>query len=279
MAVTQLPLNRTVAPPKPTGWIGTDIVRAEWAKLRTVRSTYWTLFAAVVAIVGLSAILCAIYVAQYANVSASDKATFDPVSFSLTGSFLAQLAIGVLGVLVITNEYGSGMIRATFAAVPQRLAVLAAKASVFAGITFLVTTAAAFVAFLIGQMILSTKGIGVPLGATGALRTVVGVGLYLAVLGLLALGLGTIIRKTAGAIAAVFGLILVLPGLASLLPSSMNSIQKFLPSNAGQALISNGAKHGSSVAQLSPWAGFGVFCLYAAIALVIAGWTLVRRDA
>jgi ABC-2 type transport system permease protein len=280
MAVTQIPLGSVVTTPKPTRWIGSDIVRSEWTKLRTVRSTYWTLFAAVVAMVGLSAILCAIYVAQYANVSASDRRTFDPVSFSLTGSFLAQLAIGVLGVLVITNEYGSGMIRATFAATPQRLSVLAAKASVFAGVTLVVTTAACLVAFLVGQMILSAKGIGVTLGAPGALRTVVGTGLYLAVLGLLALGLGTIIRKTAGAIAAVFGLIFVLPAVASLLPSSMNSIQKFLPSNAGQALIENGARHSTSTAaQLSPWAGFGVFCLYAAITLAIAGTTLVRRDA
>jgi ABC-type transport system involved in multi-copper enzyme maturation permease subunit len=280
MVVTQMPLEGAVAARKPTGWIGPDILRSEWSKLRTVRSTYWTLFAAVVAMIGLSAILCAIYVAQYAHVSASDRATFDPVSFSLTGSFLAQLAIGVLGVLVITNEYSSGMIRATFAAIPQRLSVLAAKAAVFAGVTLVVTTAACFVAFLVGQMILSAKGIGVTLGAPGALRTVLGTGLYLAVLGLLALGLGTIIRKTAGAIAALFGLIFVLPVIASLLPSSMNSIQRFLPSNAGQALIDNGAHHGTStVAQLSPWAGFGVFCLYAAAALVIAGSTLVRRDA
>ena len=140
--------------------------------------------------VGLSAILCAIYVAQYAHVSAKDRATFDPVSFSLTGSFFAQLAIGVLGVLVITNEYGSGMIRATFAAVPQRLTVLAAKATVFAGVTFVVMTAACFVAFFVGQMILSTKGHRRQPRRTGALRTVIGTGLYLAVLGLLALGAG-----------------------------------------------------------------------------------------
>jgi len=280
MVVTQIPTVGPAASRKPTGRVLPGILHSEWSKLRTVRSTYWTLFAAVVAMVGLSAILCAIYVAQYASVSVKDRATFDPVSFSLTGGFLAQLAIGVLGVLVITNEYGSGMIRATFAAVPQRLTILGAKAAVFAGITFVVTTAACFVAFLVGQMILSAKGIGVSLGAPGALRTIVGTGLYLAVLGLLALALGTIIRKTAGAIAAVFGVIFVLPALAGLLPSSMNSIQKFLPSNAGQALVDNGASHSSSsVAQLSPWAGFGVFCLYAAVTLVIAASTLVRRDA
>src|SRR5580700_9677302 len=140
-------------------------MHSEWTKLRTVRSSYWTLFAAVAAMVGLSAILCAVYVAQYAHVNASDRATFDPASFSLTGSFLAQLAIGVLGVLVITNEYGSGMIRATFASVPQRLSILAAKATVFAGVTFVVTTGACFIAFILGQSILSAKGAGTSLGA------------------------------------------------------------------------------------------------------------------
>ncbi|HWW53963.1 MAG TPA: hypothetical protein VNY84_09345, partial [Acidimicrobiales bacterium] len=222
-------------------------------------------------------IVCSVYVAQYAGLSLKDKATFDPVTVSLAGGFLAQLAIGVLGVLVITSEYGSGMIRATFAAVPQRLTVLAAKATVFAGVSLVVTTAASCVAFYVGQAILSNKGIGVALGAPGALRAVVGTGLYLAVLGLLALALGTIIRKTAGAIAAVFGLIFVLPAIAALLPSSMSAIQKFLPSNAGQALT-NGPHH-SGPALLSPWLGFGVFCLYAIGALAIAGATLVRRDA
>jgi ABC-type transport system involved in multi-copper enzyme maturation permease subunit len=254
-------------------------MRSEWAKLRTVRSSYWTLFSAVVAMIGLSAILCSVYVAQYAHTSASDKATFNPASFSLTGSFLAQLAIGVLGVLVITNEYGSGMIRATFAAAPQRLSVLAAKAAVFAGVIFVVTTVASFLAFFVGQSILSSKGIGTTLGGPNVLRMVVGSGLYLAVLGLLSLGLGTIIRKTAGAIAAVFGLVLVLPPIAGLLPSSMNAVQKFLPSNAGQALISNGHHGSTTTPQLAPWAGFAVFTIWAAVALLIAGVLLARRDA
>jgi hypothetical protein len=279
MVVTEIPLEAAIPRVKPSGQIFPGLMHSEWTKLRTVRSSYWTLFSAVGAMIGLSAILCTIYVAQYAHVSSADKATFDPASFSLTGSFLAQLAIGVLGVLVITNEYGSGMIRATFASVPQRLSILAAKAVVFAGVTLVVTTGACFIAFILGQSILSAKGAGTSLGAPNVLRTVIGTGLYLAVLGLLALGLGTIIRKTAGAIAAVFGLILVLPTIASLLPSSMNSIEKFLPSNAGQALISSSHHGSTTVSQLAPWVGFGVFCLWAAAVLIIAAAMLVRRDA
>jgi ABC-2 type transport system permease protein len=276
MTVTHVPDIARVGTPKPTGSIIPGVLSSEWTKLRTVRSTYWTLVAAATAMIGLSAIVCAVYVAQYSSLTAKDKATFNAASFSLAGGFLAQLAIAVLGVLVITNEYGSGMIRATFAAVPQRLTVLAAKAAVFAAVTLVVSTAACFIAFFLGQSILSAKGINVGIGAPGALRLVVGSGLYLATLGLLALGLGTIIRRTAGAIAMVFGLIFVLPGVASLLPSSMDVIQKYLPSNAGQALISGSAR---SSTNLSPWVGFGVFVLYAVVALVIAGVTLVRRDA
>jgi ABC-2 type transport system permease protein len=220
MAVTQVPNMGLATLPKPSGSVVPDVLRSEWTKLRTVRSTYWTLLAAAIAMIGLSAIVCAVYVAQYATMSQKDKLTFDPVSVSLAGGFLAQLAISVLGVLVITSEYGSGMIRATFAAVPQRLTVLAAKAGVFAGVTLVVSTAAAFVAF---------------------------------------------------------GLIFVLPAIASLLPSSMNALQKVLPSNAGQALVSG--PHHSGTSLLSPWVGFAVFCLYAAAALVVAGVTLVRRDA
>jgi len=274
-ATLATPCPATSSPPQ--GRIWPSALHAEWTKLRTVRSTYWTLFSAAVVTIGISAIVCTVYVAQYSNISLKDRATFDPVATSVAGGFLAQLAIAVLGVLVITNEYGTGMIRATFAAIPQRRTVLVAKAVVFAGITLVVGTTSAFVAFFVGQAILSAQGLGVGLGAPEALRTIFGTGLYLAVLGLLALGLGVIIRKTAGAIAAVFGLIFVLPGIAQLLPSSMSGIQKFLPSNAGDALLQSSKASGTS--QLSPWVGFGVFCLYAIGTLVLAGALLVRRDA
>lgn len=276
MAIIEMPRLGT-APTKPTGSILPDVIRSEWTKLRTVRSTYWTLFAAAVLMIGVSVLVCLIVAATYGTMSAKNRALFDPVTSSLSGGvLLAQLAIAGLGVLVITSEYTNGMIRSTFAAVPQRLTVFGAKAGVFAAVTFVVTTTACLVAFLVGQAILSTKGIGVGLGAPGALRTVIGTGLYLSVLGLLALSLGTIIRKTAGAITAVVGMIFILPVLADLLPSSMTALQKFLPSNAGDALISNAARNTN---QLSPWVGFGVFCLWAIVGLIIAGTILVRRDA
>jgi ABC-2 type transport system permease protein len=276
-SATQTPTTAAVRT-KPTGRIFANVLASEWTKIRSVRSTYWTLIAAAAITIGLSAIVCAVLVAQYDNLRPEDKATFNAASLSLTGGILAQLAIAVLGVLVITSEYASGMIRTTFAAVPQRLTVLAAKATVFGAVTLVVTTTSCFIAFFVGQAILSSKSIDVGIGAPNALRTVVGTSLYLTILGLLALGIGTLIRKTAGAISAVVGMLFVLPTVASFLPSSMEAVQKFLPSNAGTAIIGGGTRAGGPDS-LSPWVGLGVFFLYAIVALVAGAFTLVRRDA
>ena len=146
MAVTQIPTVGTALRTKPTGRIGLNVLASEWTKIRSVRSTYWTLLITAATTIGLSALVCAVFAAQYAHLSPQEKAGFDPASFSLIGGILAQLAIAVLGVMVITSEYASGMIRTTFSAVPQRLTVLAAKATVFTAVTLAVTTTACFIA-------------------------------------------------------------------------------------------------------------------------------------
>jgi ABC-type transport system involved in multi-copper enzyme maturation permease subunit len=253
-----------------------DVLRSEWTKLRSVRSTYWSLLAAAASVVGLSALICSLYVNRYNSLSAVDRAEFNPTSFSLSGIFLAQLAIGVLGVLVITSEFSTGMIRSTFVAVPQRRVVLAAKATTFTAVTVVVGLVSSFAAFSLGQAILSGRHIEAHIGQPGVLRSIIGAGLYLAVLGLLSLGIGAIIRHSAGAMAALFGLLFVLPGVVSVLPSSwVNTIGPYLPSSAGQAIFETAP----GVHLLSPWTGFLVFCLYAAVALGVAAITLVRRDA
>ncbi|MDQ1375326.1 MAG: type transport system permease protein [Actinomycetota bacterium] len=275
-------LSATGAPArltKPTGSIVPNVLASEWTKIRSVRSTYWTLLAAAVLTIGLSAVICAVVAAQYAGMTAVEKASIDPTSLSTSGGVLAQLAIAVLGVLVITSEYASGMIRTTLSAVPQRLAVLLAKAVVFLVVTLAVVTPSAFIAFFLGQAILSTKHIGVGIGAPDALRMVVGTALYLAVLGLLALGIGALLRRTAGAITAIVGILFVLPALGSLLPSSLDKIEKFLPINAGRAILTGTSDLRGASASLSPWVGLGVFFLWAVVVLGAAGYTLVRRDA
>ena len=275
MAATHIPPMGAAVRLTPGGRTATNLLASEWTKIRSVRSTYWTLIAAAATTIGLSAIICAVIVAQYADLSPQDKAGFDAASASLTGGILGQFAIAVLGVLVITGEYASGMIRTTFAAVPRRLTVLAAKVAVFGALTLAATTTACFIAFFIGQAILSAKDIGVSIAAPHALRTVIGTALYLTILGLLSLGLGALLRKTAGAISAVVGILFVLPVLANFLPSSLEAIEKYLPSNAGQVII--GGAGGADT--LTPWVGLGVFGLYAVAALAAAAFTLVHRDA
>jgi hypothetical protein len=269
-------VHGSLARPDTTRPIVPDVVRSEWTKLRSVRSTYWTLLAAAVALIGLSALLCSIFVGRYDTLSAVDKATFNPTAFSLNGSMLAQLAMGVLGVLVITAEYSTGMIRTTFSAVPQRDTVLAVKAAVFGATAAVVGVVSSFAAFFVGQAILSSKNVGASITDPNVLRSVIGSGLYLAVLGLLALGIGALLRHTAGAIAAVFGLIFVLPGIVLALPASWSdAISKYLPSNAGSAIFRTASDRPS----LAPWTGFGLFCAYAAVALIAAGVVIRRRDA
>jgi hypothetical protein len=180
--------------------------RAEWTKMRSVRSTVWTLLVAVALAVGFGALIGVTQVNSWDTLDAAERARFDPTSFSLSGLFLAQIAIGVLGVLLISSEYTTGQIRATLAATPQRLTVLAAKATAFVGAVLAVGLVASFSAFGIGQAIFSAKGIGASLSDPGVLRAVIGGALYLAAVGVLGLGLGTILRRTAGAITALVGL-------------------------------------------------------------------------
>ncbi|WP_405585488.1 ABC transporter permease [Streptomyces sp. NBC_01190] len=252
------------------------VLYSEWIKLRTLRSTFYTLIAAVVALVGFGALFCAVTANRWPHMHAGERAHFDPALTSLRGYFLAQLAIGVLGVLVVTGEYATGMIRATMSAVPRRLPVLWAKAALYSAVTWVLMTAGALIAFLVGQALLSSQHIDTTLSPPGATRMVLGVGLYLTVVGLLGVAIGALIRNTAGGIATVFGLLLVLPALAEALPQSWNNaIGPYLPSNAGQALISLHREAHT----LAPWTGFGVFCLYALAALAGAAALLKRRDA
>jgi hypothetical protein len=223
----------------------------------------------------------------------------DQTALTLRGFYLAQLAVGVLGVLFITGEYTTGMIRATLSAVPKRVPVWAAKITVFAAAIFAVTLVAAFVAFLGGQAVLSGyhvhggfitgpnggispgsagtwHSLGVSISHPGSLRAIFGAALYMVGVGLLGLGLGFIVRNTGGAIAALFGLILVLPLLAQALPGSLQQhVTKYLPLLAGTA----GMNTASGTDQLSPWAGLGVFALYVVAALAVGLYVLRRRDA
>ena len=257
-----------------TGPTYTRVVRSELVKMRTLRSTWLTLLAAVVGLAGLGLVISAVTNAHFSQMPADQIARFDPVGRSLGGVNIAQLAVGVLGVLLISGEYGTGMVRSTFAAVPKRLPVLWAKASLYAVVVLLFLTPASFVAFLGGQQLLGTHG--TTLSSPHAVRAVIGVALYLTVVGVLAVAIGFIVRSTAGGIAALFGLLLVLPGLGNLLSTHLQQqLLPYLPSNAGSALFT---LHPENPGTLAPWTGFAVLCGWAAVALAVAAVALRRRD-
>jgi ABC-type transport system involved in multi-copper enzyme maturation permease subunit len=252
------------------------VVRSEWTKLWSLRSTRWSLAVAVIAMAGLGILISAVRMNQWNSISPSDRATFNPVDISVGGWHLAQLAIGVLGVLVISGEYTTGSIRSTLAAVPRRLPVLWAKAGVFAAVTFALMLPSALIAFFASQAILAEHHVQTTIGAPHVARAVIGAALFLAATGLMGLALGALVRSTAGGIATYAGLMFVLPGLNALLPSNWsNAIDPYLPLSAGSAITN---LHSDS-SSLSPWAGFGVFCAYVLVVGAVAAYLLVRRDA
>jgi ABC-2 type transport system permease protein len=252
------------------------VVRSEWTKLWSLRSTRWALLFAVVSMAGLGVLIAAVSMSRWSHLSLQDRTTFDAIDRSLGGYHLAQLAIGVLGVLVISGEYSTGMIRSSLMAVPRRLPVLWAKIAVFASVTFVSMLASAFVAFFAAQAILTAHHVNVTLGHPHALRTLVGTVLFMTVTGILCVALGTIIRSTAGGIATFAGLLFVLPGIVDILPSNIgDSISPYLPSSAGAAI----AQAVPDAHTLSPWSGFAIYCGYTVVLLAIAAYLLVRRDA
>jgi ABC-type transport system involved in multi-copper enzyme maturation permease subunit len=267
--LTQAPRRRDARGPL-------DTIRSEWTKLRTVRTTWYCLLVVLAGSIAVGGLVSAAFASNWATMSATERATFDPTFRSLSGLFLAQLAVGVLGVLAITAEYSSGMIRSTLAAVPGRREVLAAKVAALAPVALVVSTIACIGSFLAGQAILSGKGIGVSIAHPAVLRAVLGGGLYLTALALFGLGLGTICRRTAAGLSAFVGLVLVAPVVVRMLPSSWgNNIAKFLPSEAGQALVT--VRTASN--QLSPWTGFAILCAWTAAALILGAVLISRRDA
>ena len=251
-------------------------VRAEWTKLRSVRSTVWTLLAAVGLAVGFGALVGVSQMSNWDNLKPNERLLFDPTFFSLSGLWLAQLAVGVLGVLIVTSEYATGQIRATLGATPQRVTVLAAKAAAFTGVILTIGTVAAFSAFWTGQAIFASKGLDVSISEPGVLRAVFGGALYLAAVGLLGIGLGVILRRTAGAVAALVGLLVLAPLVGGFLPTSFQeSVGKYFPAQAGMAVF--GVVPDPRA--LAPWTGYGVLLAYVAGALVVGGLLLTRRDA
>jgi len=253
------------------------VLVSEFTKFRTVRSTVWTLLVAVVLMIGISALFSAVTASQYHTFDAADRATFNPVSISLSGMMFAVVAIGVLGVLMISGEYSTGMIRSSLTAVPRRLPVLWGKLAVFAGVIFSISLVASFICFFLGQALLDSHHLGVSIAAPGALRSIIGAALYGTVAGMIGVALGALFRNTAAGIATFAGVFFVIPPLTGLLPASISDhLSQYLPSYAGDA-VWGGAR--SVTNALSPWTGFAVLCGYAVVVIAAAALRLRRVDA
>jgi len=253
------------------------VLRSELTKFRSLRSTIYTLLTAVVLMIGLGAIFSALVASQYHTLGAAERASFNAVTPSLSGVLFAIVAFGVLGVLVTSGEYSTGMIRSSLTAVPRRLPVLWGKLAVFAGVIFPVSLIASFISFFLGQVLLNSQHIGVSITAPDALRSVIGAALYITVAGMTGVALGALFRNTAAGIATFAGVFFVIPPLASLLPSSVGShVAPYLPSNAVAALW-GGAQNVPNA--LAPWTGFALLCGYAAVLIAAAAWRLRRSDA
>ncbi|MBV9794743.1 MAG: ABC transporter permease [Actinobacteria bacterium] len=253
-----------------------DLARMEWIKLRSVRSTSWGLAIFTVSLIGSALLFNGLTSAAWGHMPAADRASWDPTNLSFTGLIIGQLVTAVLGVLFITSEYSSGLIRSTFAAAPRRPLVLAAKTAVFGGLALLVGEVLAFASFFAGELIMRSDVPHASLATPTVLRAVLMAGAYAALTGLFGLGLGALIRRTAGGLAAAAGVIFVLPFLTLPLPDSIrNDVTKFLPEPIAASSISAVRPEAHA---LSPWLGFALLCLYAAVLLAAGTFALARRD-
>jgi ABC-2 type transport system permease protein len=256
-------------------------LRSEFIKIRSVRSTYWTLFLLVAAGVAWSIAYCVGEASKWPHMSAQDKFGFDPAQSSVVGlALLGQLVIVVLGTLTLTSEYSTGMIRTSLTVMPRRGVLYAAKATVFAAVALVVAVVASFASFFTGQALLSSTHVGATLSQPNVLRAVIGSALYVVLCGLFAFGLGAILRSTAGAMTAAYGFLFLVPQLAKALPSSWYAdVDRWLPGGDVVNAITNTQTVNTSPHLFSAWGEFAVFGAYTAILLVLGAVLCRKRDA
>ncbi|MCF6524928.1 ABC transporter permease subunit [Streptomyces sp. JJ36] len=255
----------------------TRVLRSEWTKVRTVRSTLWTLATAVVVTVGLSAVISAFTRTSYQDLPAAERATFDPTFVSFAGMSLGQLAMIAFGVLVVTGEYSTGMIRSSLGAVPQRGTFMSAKVLVASLLVLLVGMATSFATFFLGQALLGEYGTS--LGEPRVLRAVLGGGLYMTLIALFAMGVAFVLRSPLLA----FGILMPFFFLISNILGGVDATREFaqyLPDQAGSMIMSVvPGSMGGGDRPYGPWGGLLIMVGWVAAALLAGYATLRRRDA
>lgn len=253
------------------------VLQSEWTKIRTVASTSWTLAVTFLVTVGLSAGFCALASATFGDLNEVEKATFDPTLLSFTGMGLGQLAMIVFGVMVVSTEYSSGMIRTSLAAVPRRGSFLAGKFAVATALALVVGLLTSFVSFFLGQAILGDLGIGI--GEDNVLRAVVGAGLYMALLALFTMGVATMLRSSVASISILIPFFLIVSNLLSGFEATRKYGQ-YLPDKAGSKIMQVVPEAlGSSETPYGPWGGLGIMLLWVAASVIGGYLVLKKRDA
>ncbi|MFJ4848570.1 MULTISPECIES: ABC transporter permease [unclassified Streptomyces] len=278
IAPDTVPAPSAVLPERPAYKVtAARVLRSEWAKLWSLRSSWITLGLGLLFLVAFGLIAAFQFKSRISSGRPMDHDFADAtaLSLSLFGTNFAQLALGVLGVLVAAGEYSTGMIRSTLAAVPRRLPVLWSKAAVFGVIALVLSTAGVFATFLADSGIVAQTRAAMTLSDAGVVRSLLGAALYLGLVGVIGVALGALLRSVAGGISVLVASLMLVPGLVSLLPTSwQDNISPYLPSNAGEAMFT--LHHDATT--LSPLAGLVVFVVWTAAALAGAAVRLVRTD-
>ena len=274
--------------PAPSGRAGFGgTLRSEFTKIRSVRSTYWTLLVLLAVTVGIGAAISAVSAAGWSQpppppppgAPPPPPDIHDATQVSIAALLvLGQLVIVVLGALVLTAEYSTGMIRTSLIAMPRRIVLYAAKAVAFAAVALAVSLATAFTAFFLGQALLARTHYSATLAGHDVLRALIGSALYITLCGLFAFAAAAIIRNTAATITAMIGLLFVIPTLVNLLPHSwQNDLVRWLSSSAGRAI--SATVGGQDPHLFFPWGQFAVFAVCTAVLLVVGGILFRKRDA
>ncbi len=257
----------------PTSLTVLGILKSEWTKIRSVRSTLWTLLVTLVLGVGISVLIAFGMTKAGGGALNSD---FDPTASSLTGLFFGQLSIGVLAVMAITSEYSTGMIRSSLQAVPNRRVLVLCKLAIIAAVAFIAGVVTSFICFFAAYPFYSGKHVEAHLGDPYVLRALIGGGLFLMVIAVLAFGIGALLRNTPAAITTLVGLMFVLPIITAFLPHTWRDhIVRYEPDEAAAQILM--VKH--SAGDLTAWHGYGVGWIYAIVVMIAVLALITRRDA
>ncbi|HEY3480165.1 MAG TPA: ABC transporter permease [Streptomyces sp.] len=253
----------------------TAVLESEWTKIRSVRSTIWTLALAFLVTVGLAAVICATINATFDNQSQSDQASFDPTQATFFSMTLGQLALIVFGVLVMSSEYSTGMIRTSLAAVPQRGTFYAAKVAVAGALALVVAMATSFLTFFLGNALLGSHKASI--GDPGVMRAVVGAGLYMTLLVLLCVGAAAMLRSPMLGLGILMPFFFLISPILSAVPK-VKTVARYFPDQAGRKIMET-VQTSDNQTPYGPWAGLAIMAVWVVVALIGGYVVLRKRDA